>query len=288
MINWQHYTEKVGEIKLHYVKHGSGPLIIMLHGFPEFWYSWRHQIAELSKYYTVVAPDMRGYGDSDKPEGVKNYRPDKVAGDIINLIKHLGYEKAHIVAHDWGGGIAWNIAQHHPEVIDKLVVLNCPIPAVLGKHLRSNWTQIKKSWYMFFFQLPWLPEKRMSSNLPVFFKRALRGWAKNKQAFSREDIDKYVEAFSKPYALTGAINYYRAAFRSLLKKENRAVKPISVNTLVLWGEDDEALGKELTYDMEKYFTNGFKIEYFENCSHWIQHDYPDKVNQSILNFITIK
>ena len=285
MNNLQHITEKIGAIKLHYVKQGSGPLVVLLHGFPEFWYSWRYQIEALSAQYTVVAPDMRGYGDSDKPKGVNQYSPDKVAGDIVNLITHLGYKKAHLVGHDWGGAIAWHLAQYHPDIIDKLVVLNCPLPAILGKHLRNNWAQIKRSWYMFFFQLPWLPEKRMSSNLPLFFKRALRGWAKNKQAFSNEDIEKYVEAYRKPYALTAAVNYYRAAFKNMLKKETREVKPIALNTLVLWGKDDEALGIEMTYGMERYFTNGFHIEYLENCSHWIQHDHPDKVNGLLLDFL---
>lgn len=285
MESWQHEYKEVNGIKLHYVKAGQGPLVILLHGFPEFWYSWRNQIPALSEHFTVVAPDMRGYGKSDKPKGVKNYATKVIAKDIIELIESFGEKKAHIVAHDWGGGVAWTIAQFYPEYIDKLVVLNCPLPAILMKHFFTNFKQVKRSWYMFFFQIPWLPEWRMRKNLKVFFKRGLRGWAHNKDAFTDEDINRYVEAFQDPYALTAAVNYYRASFRSIFDKEARKIRPMETDTLVIWGEDDEALGKELTYGMEKYFKNNFEIKYISDCSHWVQHEYPDLVNGYILDFL---
>lgn len=288
MEKWLHEFRQVNGIRLHYVTAGTGPLVILLHGFPEFWYSWRNQLPELSKHYKVVAPDLRGFGDSDKPKGVKNYTTKVIAKDIQELILSFGETKANIVAHDWGGAAGWNFAQRFPEHLDKLVVINCPLPAVLQKHLLSNFSQLKKSWYMFFFQLPWIPERYISKDLTMFFKRALRGWSRNKKSFSNEDIAKYVKAFEKPYAITAAINYYRAGFRYAWDKSVTCETKINADTLMIWGEDDKALGKELTYDMEKYFNNHFEIRYIKDCSHWVQHDYPGLVNQYILEFLEAK
>lgn len=286
MSHWNHDYKTVNNIKLHYVFDGEGPLVILLHGFPEFWYSWRKQIPELAKQYKVVAPDLRGYGDSDKPRGVKNYDTAIIAKDIRDLILALDHPKAHIVAHDWGGGVAYTFAQLYPEHLDKLIVLNCPLPAILIQQFKSNFKQLKRSWYMFFFQIPYLPEWNIKRNLTVFFKRALRGWAHNKEAFTNDDILHYVKAFEKPYALTAAINYYRASFRSIFKRNQQKLKLIEADTLMIWGEDDQALGIELTYGMEKYFKNHFEIKYISDCSHWVQHEYPDLVNSYILEFLS--
>ncbi len=285
MESLQHHFVKVNSINLHYVTAGEGPLVILLHGFPEFWYGWKNQIPALAKKYKVVAVDLRGYNESDKPKGVKHYASKTIALDIKELIFSLNEKKAHIIGHDWGGGIAWTLAQHYPECVDKLIVLNCPLPQILLKHFFSNFSQLKKSWYMFFFQLPGLPERYIGKDLKAFFKRGLRGWAHNKSAFTNEDIDEYVKAFQRPGAITGALNYYRAAFRAGLNAESRKINPIQSDTLLIWGEDDQALGKELTYDMEKYFKGNFRIQYISNCSHWVQHEYPELVNQSILDFL---
>ncbi len=285
MTDIEHRFAHVNGIKLHYVTAGSGPLVILLHGFPEFWYSWRKQIPQLSKHFRVVAPDLRGYGETDKPKGVKNYSSRIIAKDIEELIKSFGKTKAHIIGHDWGGGIAWTLAQHFPHCVNRLVVLNCPLPQELWKHFLTNFTQLRKSWYMFFFQIPGLPERYIGKDLRTFFYRGLRGWSHNKEAFSKEDIEEYVKAFQRPGAITGAVNYYRAAFREGLKSENRKITHVQADTLVIWGEDDQALGKELTYGMEKHFKNHFEIKYISNCSHWVQHEYPDLVNRYILDFL---
>lgn len=284
----RHGFKNVNGINLHYVTAGEGGLVVLLHGFPEFWYGWKHQIPALAKQYKVVAVDMRGYNESDKPEGVKNYASQVIAKDIEQLIYSFNASKAHVIGHDWGGGIAWTLAQRFPQCIDKLIVLNCPLPQVLLKNFFTNFRQLKKSWYMFFFQLPALPEKYIGKDLRTFFSRGLRGWARNKNAFTQEDIEEYVKAFQKQGALTAAVNYYRAAFRGGMQGENRKMIPVEADTLVIWGEEDKALGKELTFGMEKYFRNYFEIKYISNCSHWVQHEYPELVNRYILDFLRSK
>lgn len=285
MESWKHEFAHVNGIKLHYVTQGEGKLLILMHGFPEFWYSWRQQIPALAAAgYKVVAVDMRGYNQSDKPVGVKHYTSNTLALDIKELVGHLGYEKAYIVGHDWGGGIAWQLAINHPEVIEKLAVLNCPLPIILQKNLYSNFAQFRKSWYMFFFQIPGLAEWRMKSNLLGFFQKAFRGWAHNKAAFTDEVLQKYVEAFTGPYALTGPVNYYRAALHGAFGGSNKPTGLIMVDTLLIWGEDDKALGKELTYDTHKYMGNHFEIKYIKDSSHWVQQDAPELVNEYLIAF----
>lgn len=284
-MNVEHRFVAVNGIRLHYVTAGKGPLVIMLHGFPEFWYGWKNQIPVLSEKFKVVAVDMRGYNDSDKPKGVQSYAAKTVADDIRQVISSLNEKKAHIIGHDWGGAIGWTLGQQFPECVDRLIVLNCPLPQLLWKHFITNLRQLRRSWYMFYFQIPGLPERGIRRNLKLFFLRGLRGWARNKQAFSDADIEEYVRAFQKPYALTAAINYYRAAFRNITHRDTFKVKPIAADTLVIWGEDDLALGKELTYGMEKYFTGKFKINYISNCSHWVQHECCQVVNNLIIDFL---
>ena len=156
--SWKHEYADVNNIRMHYVTQGKGPLMLMLHGFPEFWYSWRHQIPVMARRFKVVAVDMRGYNQTEKPVGVANYRIEVLARDVADLIRALGYEKAVVVAHDWGGGVAWPFAMAYPEMVDRLIVLNCPPPGVLMDHFQHNRAQLKRSYYMFLFQVPRLPE----------------------------------------------------------------------------------------------------------------------------------
>lgn len=283
---WQHGYAHVNGVRLHYVTQGQGKLVILLHGFPEFWYSWRHQIPALAERFRVVVPDLRGYNDSDKPVGAANYRIDVLTADVMGLIRAFGEDRAVIVGHDWGGGVAWAFAATHPEATGRLIVLNCPHPGPFQKHLRSNWRQLRRSWYMFFFQLPWLPELGMRLNAARFVEQAFRGWAIRKEAFPDEDLRRYVEAIRKPGMPTAAINYYRAAFREVVRHGVRQFPQISSPTLLIWGEEDAALGKELTYDMEPYFTGQFGIRYIPRCSHWVQQEQPELVNRYILEFLT--
>jgi len=282
----QHGFAHVNGVRLHYVAQGAGKLVVLLHGFPEFWYSWRHQIPALAEHFQVVAPDLRGYNDSEKPAGVANYQIDLLTADVMGLIRAFGEEKAIIVGHDWGGGVAWTFAADYPQATERLIVLNCPHPGAFQKQLRSNFRQLRRSWYMFFFQIPWLPEWGIRLNRRRFVEQAFRGMAIRKEAFPDEDLQRYVEALEKPGALTAAINYYRTAFRETVRRGERQFAKIIRPTLLIWGEEDIALGKELTYNMEPYFTDRFEIKYIPRCSHWVQQEQPELVNRYMLEFLS--
>jgi len=285
---WKHGYVHVNNIRMHYVTAGKGPLMVMLHGFPEFWYSWRHQIPLMAEKFRVVAPDMRGYNQTEKPVGVGNYRLSALMGDVRGLIESLGESSAVLVAHDWGGGVAWPFAAYHPHMVDRLVILNCPPPAVLMRHLTNNPAQRRRSYYMFLFQLPLLPEAVIRARDYYFIERVFRGWSIDKSAFSDRDIAMFKEAAAKPGALTGGINYYRAAFRQFLRnprqKEGEQAK-VRCPTLVIWGEEDKALGKELTYDFHHAVDGPLEIAYIPDCSHWMQQEQPQKVNEYMLGFL---
>lgn len=283
--SWQHGYAHVNGIQLHYVTQGKGPLVILLHGFPEFWYSWRHQIPALAHHFRVVAPDLRGYNDSEKPPGVSSYRVDTLTADVMGLIRVFGEEKAIIIGHDWGGGIAWVFAVEYPQATEKLIVLNCPHPTAFQQHLRSNWRQLRRSWYMFFFQLPWLPEFGIRLNLRWFVEKAFRGMTIRKDVFPDDELQQYAEALQKPGVLTAAINYYRAAFRERVRHGERTFDRITCPTLLIWAEEDTALGKELTYNMEPCFVGRFETRYIPQCGHWVQQEQPELVNQYLFEFL---
>jgi pimeloyl-ACP methyl ester carboxylesterase len=272
----------INGVQLHCAVEGEGPLVLMLHGFPETSHAWRKQIPELARRFRVVAPDLRGYGRSDKPKGIAAYRTSVLTDEIVAVIHAFGAERAHIVGHDWGGAVAWTLAMKHPEVVDRLVVLNCPHPAVMAKALRSNWAQIRRSWYIFAFQIPWLPERMLLREGGRPLKDALRRSAMSPDTFSETDLDLYARAFSAPGAATAAINYYRAAARSRVPT---GVKKIAAPTLLIWGEDDFALGIELTRGMDGLFERAPRVEYVPDTSHWVMEERPDVVNRLLLEFL---
>jgi epoxide hydrolase 4 len=279
-----HEHIEVNGIRLHIAKQGSGKkLVVLLHGWPEFWYTWRYQIPVLAENYTVVAPDLRGFNLSDKPKGIKNYRLDTVASDIAALIPALGFEKAHIVGHDFGGATAWFFATLYPELTDKLVVLNCPHPKEMVKGLKSP-KQLLKSWYMFLHQLPLVPETLYKLFLPLFFKTFLRGWMYSKDKFTDEDLKAFVTAYRQKGALTGSLNYYRAFMQT---KPNKAVFKTKIKspTLLIWGENDKALGIGMSYNTAKHVDASCEIKYIPKCSHWVQNDKPDEVNRFLMEFL---
>jgi epoxide hydrolase 4 len=278
---WQHEYLTSNGIKLHYVTQGEGELMLMLHGFPEFWYSWRYLIPEFAKNYKVVALDLRGYNDSDKPQKKSAYVMDEFIKDIDGVIRGLGYDKCILVAHDWGGAIAWSFAYKYPDMLSKLIILNLPHPAKFTAGLRTI-QQLKRSWYIFFFQLPFLPELFIKSQNYQFIETAIKGMAVDKSAFTQANIDAYKDAASKPGALTAMVNYYRNIFQPL--SPNRKWGLLQVPTLMIWGENDTALGKELTYGTEAYVQD-LQIHYIPNCSHWIQQEQPALVNQYMRDFL---
>ena len=284
----KHGSAYVNGVRLHYVTQGAGPLLILLHGFPEFWYSWRYQIPALAKHFTVVAPDMRGYNESDKPSGVASYHIDRLTGDVEGLIHAFHEERAVIIGHDWGGGVAWSFAANYPHMTEQLVVLNCPHPGTFQKALQENRQQLRRSWYIFYFQIPWLPELGLRLFRRRFIAQAFRGMAVRKEAFPDKELHKYAEALETPGSARAAINYYRAAFRHRLRHGAIHLPQISRPTLLIWGEEDTALGKDLTYDMDEYFSDRFEIKYIPKCSHWVQQEQPEVVNQYLLEFLLAK
>jgi pimeloyl-ACP methyl ester carboxylesterase len=273
------YAE-VGDVRLHYVEAGDGPLIVLLHGFPEFWYGWRLQIAPLAAAgFRVVAPDMRGYNLSSRPAGVAAYAADKLADDVGGLIRERGAESALLVGHDWGGSVAWATAMSHPEVVDRLAILDAAHPRALQKGLR-NPRQLLRSWYFFFFQLPGLPERGVRAGRWRFFRRFLRD---ARPAYTPEEIERYVEAWSQPGAASAMINYYRCSVRES-KKAGAAIRPISVPTLVIWGERDRYLGPGVREPDRGDVPGLDRVERLPDASHWVHHDEPERVNQLLIDF----
>jgi pimeloyl-ACP methyl ester carboxylesterase len=278
-------------ITLRVARAGSGPPIVMLHGFPECWYSWRHQIRALSDRFECVAPEMRGYGESDAPIGVGNYTLDKLVGDVAELIEALGHKRATVVGHDWGGAVAWATAMMRPDVVDRLIVMNCPHLERMSRALRRNPRQMLRSWYMLFFQIRGLPEWAFRRNNYEALLNALRNGTIQKDVFSDADLEYFRAAFRNPYSLTAAINYYRANFRSGFMarpgSNSWIDRKIPAPTLLIWGEQDFALGKELTYGMEGLFTGPFEIKYIPDSGHWVQQEKPELVNKYVRDFLNI-
>ncbi|MEO6325305.1 MAG: alpha/beta fold hydrolase [Thermoanaerobaculia bacterium] len=275
----KHGEAFVNGVRLHYVEEGSGPLVVLLHGFPDFWFSWRSQLPALAAMgFRVVAPDMRGYGESDKPAGTAAYRMDVLTTDIAELVKHLGEKKASVVGHDWGGAVAWSLPRYHPQLVERLVILNSPHPRAFRRELATS-QQLFRSWYMFFFQLPVIPE--MAIQLANFspLERALTKLGGN---LTPEELDQYRQAWKRPGALTAALNYYRAAFQLTAP---RTPSRIETPTLLIWGEKDPALGVSLTEGLDKWVPN-LKIEKLPNAGHWVHWDATATVNRLIGAFLS--
>jgi pimeloyl-ACP methyl ester carboxylesterase len=269
-------------VRLHCVEAGEGPLVVLLHGFPEFWYSWRRQIPALVEAgFHVLAPDMRGYDLSDKPRGIQAYTTEILARDVARLVDACDAQRASVVGHDWGAGVAWSFAMLYPERLERLAILNVPHPLRFQRGLRTL-RQLRKSWYIFFFQVPWLPEALARVTNYAFLRQALRGGAQ-RGSFSPEDIERYVEAIARPGALTAATNYYRALLRYGLRSMRR-LRRIDAPVLVIWGERDRYLGLELAEPDPAWVPNA-RVERLANATHWVQNDQPERVNQLLLEFL---
>jgi pimeloyl-ACP methyl ester carboxylesterase len=267
---------QAGDVRLHCAAMGppAGPLVVLLHGFPECWVTWRFQLPALAAAgFRAVAPDMRGYGGSDKPRGVAEYAMEKLAGDVSGLIAALGRERADVVGHDWGGHVAWHLAMWNPERVRRLAILNVPHPARMRAALRTL-RQLRKSWYLFFFQLPFLPERFIS---PESIGRSLRYMTARRGAYDKADIEAIVAAAGDR---TGPINYYRAAARH----RGPRWKPVSAETLVIWGEGDRFLGPELAVPDPRWVPHA-RVERIPGASHWVQADAPERVNQLLVEFL---
>jgi epoxide hydrolase 4 len=272
----------VHDVTLHYVTQGEGELMLMLHGFPEFWYSWRHQIAEFSLDYKAVALDLRGYNKSDKPKSQSAYHLSILIEDIKGVIEGLGYERCVLVGHDWGGAIAWAFAYAYPEIVTRLIVLNLPHPDKFSEGLRTL-PQLLRSWYILLFQLPLLPEWLLSQNNYGLLVSILTKTAINPEAFPPEAIEAYSAAAAQPGAVTAMLNYYRNLWESNFLQKSWDV--LDVPALMIWGENDVALGKELTFGTQDYVKD-LQICYIPNCGHWVQQEQPQLVNQYIRDWLS--
>jgi epoxide hydrolase 4 len=269
-------------VRLHAVSAGpqDGPVVLLLHGFPEFWYGWRRQIEPLAAAgFRVIVPDQRGYNLSSKPSGVAAYALTELVSDVIALADQLGQQRIFLVGHDWGAAVAWSTALLHPRRIAKLVVLNVPHPSVMRKFLRTHPRQFLRSWYMFFFQLPWLPEALFSAfNFRVGSRSLLR--SSRPGTFSPEDLAQYRNAWSQPGALTAMINWYRALFRTRIKFKDKTVR---VPTRILWGERDDFLLTEMAHESLRSCTDA-ELFTFANATHWLQHEEPARVSELLIDF----
>jgi pimeloyl-ACP methyl ester carboxylesterase len=280
----RHCQAVVNGVRLHYVEAGEGPLVILLHGFPEFWYSWRHQIPALAAVgFRVIAPDMRGYNLSERPRGVHAYRMEALTADVAELIRHAGASRATVVGHDWGGLVAWQVPMHYPEVVERLIVLNAPHPGAARREIRTL-AQLRKSWYVFFFQLPGMPEWSIRRGGFAGIAKILRTEPVRSGAFTAEDIRFYQEAIAQPGALNAALNYYRALFRRSWREWSKPIPAITIPTLVIWGEQDPYLGLPLLQGLEQWAPN-VRVERVPDASHWIQVDAPEKVNRLMIDFL---
>jgi pimeloyl-ACP methyl ester carboxylesterase len=287
---FEHKYADVNSIRLHYVTAGKGKLIMFLHGFPEFWYEWRNQLAEFGGDYRVVAPDMRGYNLSSKPTDVTQYRIKYLVEDIRALAEHLGYKKFILVAHDWGGGVAWPFAMRHPEYLEKLIIINAPHPVTFVRELRDNPAQQKASQYILVHRTPDAEEILARNNYAILADSLLKDGIK-RGYFTEEDTKAYIGAWSQPGALTGGLNYYRAAHLGSFTGESDdylsadpSLFTVAVPTLVIWGEKDKYLLTGNLEDLEKYVPD-LTIKRIPDGSHWVTHERPGLVNSYIREFI---
>jgi len=279
----EHHHVPTNGLHLHVVQCGpaDGPLVILLHGFPEFWYGWRHQLAFLAEAgYHVWAPDQRGYNLSDKPRHVRDYTIDQLAADIIGLIDAAGHNTATVIGHDWGAAVAWHLAAQYPARVSRVAILNVPHPQILARALVRKPRQLLRSWYVFFFQLPWLPETLVR----------LRGWWLARQSlrrtsrpgtFSEDDLAMYRAAWAQPRAMRSMINWYRAAarFASRLGKTGRVTVPVHI----IWGKFDATLRAELARESLAFCDDG-RLTYLP-VTHWVQHEAAGEVNALLREFL---
>jgi pimeloyl-ACP methyl ester carboxylesterase len=279
-----HRYADLGDVRLHYVEAGEGPLVLLLHGFPQFWYQWRHQILALVEAaFRVVAPDMRGYNLSDKPPGVQAYRVELLARDVERLIRTCGEGTATVVGHDWGAIAAWIAAMRHPGRVERLAILNVPHPTRSLDGLLSP-MQLLRSSYMFFFQIPRLPEKVIRAGDFALLRSVFRSDPVQPEAFTAEDIERYIEAIAQPGALTASLNYYRALLR--YPGETRALlKRVEAPVLVIWGERDRFLSRRLAEPPRLWVPNLMRVKRLPNASHWVAEDRPLEVNTLLLDFL---
>lgn len=280
-----HHNLRVRGMNSHVVEVGSpnAPAVVLLHGFPEFWFGWRHQIAPLADAgFRVLVPDQRGYGLSDKPEAVTAYELDTLAADVIGLLDALEIPAAHIVGHDWGGVVAWQTAQCYNNRVRKLIIINAPHPYAMRGYAFRHPAQLLRSAYIAFFQLPVIPEALLRAHRFRVLRNVLRA-SSRPGTFGCEIIAYYEQAWAQPGALTAMLNWYRAAGRSLPKKPPGQIR---APVLLIWGKQDPFLQAGLAKASLEWCSNGHTL-LFEDEGHWVQHERADELNAVIVQFLTL-
>lgn len=288
-MSWEHKYATTNAVKLHYVTQGKGKLLVLLHGLFEFWYSWRYQLPYLSRHFKVVVPDLRGYNDSDKPRS--GYDLDTLSADIRALIQDLGYEKAYIVGHDWGGTIACHLARRFPRSVDKLAVLSTPQrwQTVLTHRLSHSWDYVQRNWHLLALQTPglsqWLIQDNLSSLLTYLFQQQ----AVRKSPFTRANTELYQAALQKPGVIPAVLQHVRhcLSLNEWLNSwvGNSRVTPVQAPTLIMWGEEDSFLSGVgvLSQSLSSQFLVKRSVA---DCGHWIQQEAPNIVNRELIEFLS--
>lgn len=280
-----HHQIEANGITLHAVTAGAGPAVVLIHGWPEFWYSWRETIPALAARYRVIAPDLRGSGESDKPPA--GYDKRTLAADVAALLTALGHERARVVGHDWGGAVAHRLLLDHPERVERLAILNMPyIPGILaGKGPAPSLAQTLESWYQNFHQLPELPEQLVAGREDLYYGHFLRHWTARPETLSAADLARYIENFRRPGNLTGGFNYYRTMYGDDIPQWAADTRrQISTSTLVLWGERDPVLPPSHLDAYPAFFTD-LQVRRLPDTGHFPQWEQPTLVNQALLEFL---
>ncbi len=281
-VELNHHDVVTNGVRLHVVEAGpqDGTPIFLLHGFPECWYGWRHQLAPLAQAgYRVVVPDQRGYNLSDKPTDLKDYTRDVLAADVMGLMDHYGVQRGLVGGHDWGGAVAWWLACQHPERVSRLAVLNLPHPMVFAKALKGA-RQLLRSWYILLFQLPWLPELLLERNEAAALCDVIRN-STNPGAVSPAELEVYRDAYLRPGAVTAMLQWYRAVVR--LPGGRLAHPRVREPVCLIWGKKDEALGWEMAAPSMQWCDDG-RLFLLEDAGHFVQHDAPQRVAELLLDF----
>jgi epoxide hydrolase 4 len=294
----RHDFAEANGVRLHYVEQGDGPVVLLLHGFPDFWYSWRFQLPALAAAgFRAIAVDLRGYGESSRPGGVGSYAVPIIAADLTAFAAALGISRLALAGHDWGGVIAWHIAARHPDLVQRLIVLNAPHSAALRREMTSS-LQPLRSWYVGFFQLPWLPEAVLGAFNGALLVRTLRNETHRAGAFTDDDAAAYRAVLGGRDALRAPIHYYRALFRGgrragkALKdthaepggRRGRSARQVLAPTLLLWGDRDPHLTRGLTSRLDRWVPN-LRVRHFPDAGHWVHWDAATEVNRSIVAFL---
>jgi pimeloyl-ACP methyl ester carboxylesterase len=281
-----HHFAQLGSLRMHFVERGTGPTLVLLHGFPESWWSWRHQIAQLADAgFRVVAPDLRGYGETDK-QGP--YDLDTVTRDVCMLIESLGAgPTAHVIGHDWGGAVAWHLAANYPERCASMTAINCPQPAAMGKTLTTHPRQLARSWYMFLFQVPHLAEWLLTRHDATAVVRLIRAAAIDKTNFSAEELRPLREGILRPGAAAAMVGWYRSAFVETLKRRGKpeSYPKVQVDSMLIWGLADRALSFDDLVPPTREYAADLRIEPIPDCGHFPHAERPDVVNRMLLSFL---